>query len=113
MQPDRRGLSTREKQSMQWSKRKRFIVELVVTALVSPIVILLMFAIGAPRSIFYPILLLGQPISSFLNSTFSAHAGMGTTVAVDSILAWIDTWIVLMIVVTLYEKFLRPKREIA
>jgi hypothetical protein len=38
---------------------------------------------------------------------------MGTTVAVDSILAWIDTWIVLMIVVTLYEKFLRPKREIA
>jgi hypothetical protein len=98
---------------MQWSKRKRFIVELVVTAIVSPIVIFLLFAVGAPRSIFYPTLLLGQPIIALLNSTSSTHAGMGTAVTVDSILAWIDTWIVLMIVVTLYEKFLRPKREIA
>ena len=98
---------------MQWSKRKRFIVELVVTAIVSPIVIFLLFAVGAQRSIFYPTLLLGQPIIALLNSTSSTHAGMGTAVTVDSILAWIDTWIVLMIVVTLYEKFLRPKREIA
>jgi hypothetical protein len=98
---------------MPWSSRKRLIVELAGTALVSPIVILLLFAVGAPRAVFYPTLLLGQPISSFLNSTFSAHGGMGTTVAVDSILAWIDTWIVLMILVMLYEKFLKPKREIA
>jgi hypothetical protein len=98
---------------MQWSSKKRFIVELVVTALVSPIVIMLLFAVGAPRSVFYPILLLGQPISHFLNPAASAQAGMGTTVAVDSVLAWIDTWVVLMIVVTLYEKFRKPKREIA
>jgi hypothetical protein len=92
---------------MQWSNRKRFLVELVVTAIVSPFLIFLLFAVGAPRTVLYPTLLLGQPIIAMLNSS----AGSGTAVAVDSILAWIDTWIVLMIVVTLYEKFLRPKRE--
>ena len=90
---------------MQWSNSKRNVVEIVGTAIAAPVLILLLFFVGAPRTVFYPTLLLGPSII--------AITGAGTAVAVDGILAFIDTWIVLMIVVKLFEFFMNRKREIA
>ena len=90
---------------MQWSKSKRNVIEIVGTAIAAPILIFLLFFIGAPRSVFYPTLLLGPPII--------AIAGTGTDVVVDGILAFIDTWVVLMILVKLFDRFSNRKRETA
>jgi hypothetical protein len=87
---------------MQWSKSKRNFIELAGTAVAAPVLIVLLFFVGAPRTVFYPTLLLGQPII--------AATGMGA-VAVDGVLAFIDTWIVLLIVVKLFGIFIIRKRE--
>ena len=90
---------------MQWSKSKRNVVEIVGTAIAAPVLIMILFFFGAPRTVFYPTLLLGPPII--------ALTGTGTAVVVDGILAFIDTWIVLMILVKLFESFKTRKGEIA
>jgi uncharacterized membrane protein (DUF485 family) len=89
---------------MPWSKSKRNVVEIVGTAIASPALIMLLFFVGAPRTVFYPTLLLGPPII--------AATGMGA-VAADGILAFFDTWIVLLILVKLFGIFMNRKREIA
>jgi len=100
--------------------RKRFIRDLVLTGIASPIVLLLLFAVRAARFLMWivvPILYAGQAITALIWKMFPPQsggmfAGFGTALIVDFVLAWFVVWIVLFAIVKLIQKCInRKKRE--
>ena len=102
----------------QWST-KRLVLKLFVTAIASPLVLLLLLflhALNVLAFISFPAVLLGSRISGWIEAKSAQSIGAGLnngleiTILVDYILIPVWTWLLLMIIVTLVEKLI-PRRE--
>jgi NADH:ubiquinone oxidoreductase subunit H len=83
---------------------RRFVIELLCTGLVSAIV--LVVAMPVPGYVLW----LGRRISGWIDSVFPPDRSgwfgglAGSGLAVDTLLAWLNIWIVLLAVLRLLEK---------
>jgi hypothetical protein len=102
----------------QWNK-KRLVLKLVITAIASPLVLLLLLflhAFNVLAFISFPAILLGSKISEWIEAKSAQSIGAGLnngleiTILVNYILVPLWTWLLLMIIVTLVERF-TPRRE--
>jgi hypothetical protein len=105
---------------MMTDRRKRLIRDLVVTGIAAPLVIVVLIVVHAARGLVWalmPILYLGRAISALIERLFPPQGGgwfegLGTTLMVDFVLAWIAIWIVLFAMLKLMQKWIdRKKRE--
>jgi hypothetical protein len=103
----------------QWNK-KRLVLKLVVTAIASPLVILLLLLIHAfdlLAFISFPAIFLGSRISDWIEAKSAQSIGAGLnngleiTILVNCILTPLWTWLLLVIIVTLVERFIQRREK--
>jgi hypothetical protein len=104
---------------MAMSDRKRFITELVATAIASSLLIVLL-ALLHQQTIFwwlaFPFVSLTGRIGAWINSVFPPQGGgwfegLGTILVAEAIPAVILIWVILFTIVRLIERLIKMRRE--
>jgi len=107
---------------MAWTGGKRFIAELVATAVISPLFCILLTILvrgtGLLKYLLLPVLIVASPIARWINQVSppqpdgSWFPGLGTFFITGVVVAWVGMWMLLMIIVRLHDIFSDGRREL-
>jgi hypothetical protein len=107
---------------MAWTGRKRLFAELIATALASPplCALLAILARGSRLSQFLlvPVIVVAGPIARWINeiSPPQSNGGwfpeLGTLIITGAVVSWVFMWMFLMVILRLYDRFSKRKREL-